>query len=294
MCLERTCADSYAFKVFFLPHTLMSAMNAIRVAEDGRFPAIVFEELKKSGFPVGRLPEAQIFIEAFFERITPNDFSLHAPDRWALLVADLLGFMRKREPELASVRVYSPGNEGARTVIEVVTDDMPFLVDTVSMVAAASAEIHAVIHPVLRVTRDAGGNLIALGAQGTLSESVMRFEIDRLAEEELEPLRKAVEVALADVREAVVDWRPMRDRMVAIADSLASRELPLKPEEVAEAREFLQWVAADHFTFLGYREYEVLPVDGDEVLRAVDHSGLGILRGSERSMAPRRQGMRPS
>jgi glutamate dehydrogenase len=287
MCLERVCADSYAFQVFFLPHTLMSAMNAIRVAEDGRFPAIVFEELKKSGFAVERLAEAQFFIDAFFERITPNDFSLHAPDRWASLIADLLTFMRKRVPDTASVRVFSPGIEGARTVIEVVTDDMPFLVDTVSMVAAASAEIHAVVHPVLRVSRDADGNLTALGAHGTHAESVMRFEIDRLAEEELAPLGKAVEVALADVREAVGDWRAMRDRMLAIADELASRELPLKPEEVAEAREFLQWVAAEHFTFLGYREYEVLPVDGDEVLSAVEHSGLGILRGSERSMAPR-------
>jgi glutamate dehydrogenase len=285
--VDEPLPESYALQAFHLPKTLISAMNAIRVAEDGAIQSVVFEELKKTSLPVARLPEAQFFIEAFFSRIAPSDLGLHTPERWAAVIAELISFMGQRTPGKASVRVFNPGASGTRTVIEVVTDDMPFLVDTVSMVAAARAQIHAVIHPVIKVSRAADGALKAIGAQGDSSESVMRFEVDRLAEPELALLKASVEVSLADVREAVVDWEAMRDRIISIADSMIQRQLPLNAAEVAEATEFLKWVADDHFTFLGYREYEVVPVDGDEVLRAIDSSGLGILRGVERSVAPR-------
>ncbi|TCV97044.1 glutamate dehydrogenase (NAD) [Luteibacter rhizovicinus] len=261
-------------------------MNAIRAAEDGQFTAVVFEEMKKSNFPAERLNEARFFIGAFFERMAPGDYALHAPDRWAALIADLLDFARERTPGNAKVRVFNPGVSGTRAVIEIVTDDMPFLVDTVSMVAAAHAEIHAIIHPVMHVRRSAVGVLEALG-EGDGSESMMRFEIDRIDDTELEVLKANVELALVDVRETVADWPQMRDKMLAIADSLGQRAMPLSADEVREASEFLRWTTQDHFTFMGYREYEVAPVDGDEVLRAVDHSGLGILRGGERSVAPR-------
>ncbi|MBB3227298.1 glutamate dehydrogenase [Luteibacter sp. Sphag1AF] len=261
-------------------------MNAIRAAEDGQFTAAVFEEMKKSNLSAERLNEARFFINAFFERMAPGDYALHAPDRWAALIQDLLQFAKTRTPGKASVRVFNPGVSGTRAVIEVVTDDMPFLVDTVSMVAAAHAEIHAIIHPVVSVRRAASGALEALG-EGTDSESFMRFEIDRIDDTELDVLKTNVELALADVREAVTDWAPMRDKMVAIAESLHQRAMPLSADEVREASEFLRWTTQDHFTFMGYREYEVAPVDGDEVLRAVENSGLGILRGGERSLAPR-------
>jgi glutamate dehydrogenase len=138
-------------------------MNAIRAAENGQFHTVVFDELKKIDYPAERLAEARFFIEAFFERIAPADYALHAPERWAALIADLLGFIRERSPGQAKLRVYNPGVSGTRAVIEVVTDDMPFLVDTVSMVAAAQADIHAIIHPVVPVTRSASGVLQGIG-----------------------------------------------------------------------------------------------------------------------------------
>ena len=261
-------------------------MNAIRSAENGSFQAVVFDELKKLDYPAERLNEAHFFIQAFFERIAPADHALHAPDRWAALIADLLAFARERVPGKAKVRVYNPGVSGSRAVVEVVTDDMPFLVDTVSMVAAAHADIHATIHPVVPVLRSATGVLESMGS-GSATESIMRFEIDRLDDTELDTLKANVETALADVREAVTDWRAMRDKMLDVAGDLGKRSLPYTAEEVREASEFLRWVADDHFTFMGYREYEVAADAGDQVLKTVEGSGLGILRTAERSLAPR-------
>jgi glutamate dehydrogenase len=136
----------------------------------------------------------------------------------------------------------------------------------------------------LNVERDAGGHLLSLwpvdeaGARGR-GESLMHFEVDRRSEpEELIRLRTAVEGALNDVRLCVADWAAMRQRMSLIADELGSRDLPIERAGREEAQEFLRWVADEHFTFLGYREYEVATEGSEEVLRVMPDSGLGILR----------------
>ncbi|WP_130620428.1 NAD-glutamate dehydrogenase [Dyella amyloliquefaciens] len=264
-------------------------MNAIRAASNSSFPTVVLEELKQSGFPTQRLDEAQFFISAFFARIADSDLELHTAAEWAALVGDLLGFLQQRQPGRASVRVLNPetGHAG-RSYIQVATDDMPFLVDTVTMVAAEHLQIHAVIHPVMELTRDTAGKLVKMGAEGGQPESVMHFEVDRVAgEAEQAQLKAQLEGALEDVRVVVGDWMKMRDRMLDIAVELPSRQLPLDAAAVQEASEFLRWLAEDNFTFLGYREYEVTEADGEEVLRANESSGMGILHRSERSLAPR-------
>jgi len=262
-------------------------MNAIRAASDIPLQSVVFEELKKSGFPTQRLDEAQFFINAFFARIAGVDQHLHTSAQWASLISGLLDFIQQRQPGHASVRVIDADHAG-RCLLQVVTDDMPFLVDTVSMVAATNLQIHAVIHPVLKVTRDAAGRLQHLGGDAGVAESVMHLEIDHVADEATRTHLKAqVETALDDVRLAVEDWSKMRDKMLSIAADLPQRKLPLDAEGVREAGEFLHWLADDNFTFFGYREYEVTKADGEQVLRAVEASGMGILRGGERSVAPR-------
>jgi glutamate dehydrogenase len=264
-------------------------MNAIRATSDSAVPPAVFEELKNSGFPTQRLDEAQFFIGAFFARMAHSDVDLHTPAEWASLIAGLLEFLQHREPGRAKVRVFNPGRGHAgRSVLEVATDDMPFLVDTVSMIVSEQLQIHAVIHPVVMASRDASGQLQRLGGEGVASESVMHFEVDRVADEAAQATLKArVEAALEDVRAAVGDWSAMRDKALAVAAELPQRKLPMDARSVGEAADFLRWLAEDNFTFLGYREYEVTEADGEDVLCAIGSSGLGILHGSERSVAPR-------
>ncbi|TBR39722.1 MULTISPECIES: NAD-glutamate dehydrogenase [Dyella] len=264
-------------------------MNAIRAASDNPIQAVVFEELKKTGFASQRLDEAQFFIGAFFSRIAHSDLELHTTAEWAALVGGLLDFMQQRQPGRALVRVINPevGHSG-RSLVQIVTDDTPFLVDTVSMVVSTKLQIHAVIHPVVKVSRDASGKLLKLADENGSPESVMHFEVDRMADDaEMAQLKSRIEAALEDVRAAVGDWERMRDKAQAIAADLVSRKLPLSETSVHEASEFLHWIADDNFTFLGYREYEVTQADGDEVLVSVEGSGLGILHKSERSVAPR-------
>ena len=254
----------------------------------------VLAELE-SRFTGTRLRDAQRLARAFFRRVPAEDLAARGSGAWAGLLAGVHGLIQVRLRDAANVQVYNPtqeehGWDSAATVIQIVTDDSPFLVDSVGIaIAQCGTLVQSVVHPVVQAERDAGGHLLQLaddGARGR-AESVMHFEVERQAEPgELLRLKQAIEAALADVRACVRDWAPMRDQAQAIADDLATRQLPLDAAGRAEAQEFLRWIADDHFTFLGYREYEVARNGGEDVLRAVPGSGLGILAGTD-SAPPR-------
>ncbi|HEY6399535.1 MAG TPA: hypothetical protein VIX82_18975, partial [Solirubrobacteraceae bacterium] len=109
-------------------------------------------------------------------------------------------------------------------------------------------------------------------------ESVLHAEVVREPDRErLKELEDGLRRVLLDVRAAVEDWPTMRERTRELAAELDSQSLPIDPAEVEEAKAFLGWVAADSFTFLGYREYELVQEDGEAGLRAVPDTGLGIL-----------------
>ncbi|MDI3389428.1 NAD-glutamate dehydrogenase [Streptomyces sp. B-S-A8] len=197
----------------------------------------------------------------------------------------------ERPQGTANVRVHTPTVEEngwtcSHSVVEVVTDDMPFLVDSVTNELSRQGRgIHVVIHPQVVVRRDLTGKLIEVLPAGaptdthdTLTESWIHVEMDRETDRaDLKQINNDLLRVLSDVREAVEDWEKMRDAALCIADELPSEPTAddLQNQEVEEARELLRWLAADHFTFLGYREYEL---NEDDSLGAVPGTGLGILR----------------
>ena len=264
-------------------------MNAIRAASETPIADLVIEALDAPPFAGQRLPDAASFVRAFFTRVSRGDETLHTPTEWAGLLLDLLHFAQQRPPGRAKVRVINAADDrDGRSLVQVITDDMPFLVDTVSMITGATLQLHAVIHPVIKITRDAQGALTALGEQAGAPESIMHFEVDRLPDDAaLAALQSRIEVALEDVRAAVTDWPAMRDKALSLAAELPGRTLPQRGLVINEAVDFLRWMTEDNFTFLGYRHYKVCHGEQGDTLEAVEGSGLGILAHSERSLAPR-------
>ncbi|MFE7779152.1 NAD-glutamate dehydrogenase [Streptomyces sp. NPDC057445] len=193
----------------------------------------------------------------------------------------------------ANVRVHTPTVEengwmSSHSVVEVVTDDMPFLVDSVTNELTRQGRgIHVVIHPQVVVRRDVTGKLIeVLGKEpngaalphDAFTESWIHVETDRETDRaDLKQITSDLLRVLSDVREAVEDWEKMRDAALRMAEELPAEPTAddIRGEDVDEARELLRWLADDHFTFLGFREYTL--VDGD-ALSAVPGTGLGILR----------------
>ena len=202
---------------------------------------------------------------------------------------------RHREPGEAKVRVYNPEREregwtSPYTVLEIVSDDMPFIVDSVIMeLSRQGCNIELMIHPVMRVVRDGNGELTQVlepggTAFGFLTESVIHAEVAYESDpERLAVLRAGVELVLEEVRAAVEDWAEMRAKTTALATELRRQAPPAGPHELGEAQAFLSWLADEHFTFLGYREYMLSPGVESAELSAIDGSGLGILRGASRS-----------
>ena len=91
-----------------------------------------------------------------------------------------------------------------------------------------------------------------------------------------EQIVKAIDAVLADVRLCVADWRPMLARVGELIVEIKNNPPPLPVDEIAEATQFLEWLVANNFTFLGVREYAMT---GDERgYTVVPDSGLGILR----------------
>ncbi|MFI5757441.1 NAD-glutamate dehydrogenase [Streptomyces sp. NPDC051569] len=193
----------------------------------------------------------------------------------------------------ANVRVATPTVEEngwtcSHSVIEVVTDDMPFLVDSVTNELTRQGRgIHAVIHPQVVVRRDVAGKLIEVLPEGSavaerpldaVTESWIHVEIDRETDrDDLKQITSDLRAILSDVRETVEDWDKMRESALRVAEGLSGEPTAddLPAHELEEARELLRWLAADHFTFLGYREYRLTDADS---LSAVPGTGLGILR----------------
>ncbi|GAA0266870.1 NAD-glutamate dehydrogenase [Cryptosporangium japonicum] len=207
-----------------------------------------------------------------------------------------------RQPGALNLRVLTPSGRtgwcGGHTVIELVTDDMPFLVDSVTAeLARHELGVHLLVHPQMVVVRDENGTLVDVRPSADpdapvadeVVESWMHIEIDRRSHRGAEEaLQTDLARVLADVRAAVGDWEEMRARALTIADGLTHKTLPVPDKDVTDARELLRWLADDNFTFLGYREYRLEPSDGDRSLVAVSGTGLGILRessGRERRLA---------
>ncbi|MFF7737159.1 NAD-glutamate dehydrogenase domain-containing protein [Streptomyces sp. NPDC007984] len=232
------------------------------------------------------------FLQRYYLHTAPEDLTDRDPvDVFGAAVSHYR-LAENRPQGTANVRVHTPTVEEngwtcSHSVVEVVTDDMPFLVDSVTNELTRQGRgIHVVIHPQFVVRRDVTGKLIEVLSTrptGDLPhdahvESWIHVEIDRETDRaDLKQITADLLRVLSDAREAVEDWGKMREAAIRLAEGLPDEPIPddLPGPQVEEARELLRWLADDHFTFLGYREYQLR---ADDSLAAVPGTGLGILR----------------
>jgi glutamate dehydrogenase len=247
----------------------------------------------------GRSPvPPERFARAYYHGVAEEDLTDHDRDALAQAALRHLALAAVRRPGEALVRVFNPdpamdGFSSAHTMVLVVTDDMPFLVDSLGIVLGQSGlNVHFLVHPVLSVSRDRRGRLTALHPDeppaGAKSESWQLVEVDREGEpERLAALRRRVLETLDDVRCVTTDWGAMRRRGREIGAELQRAHPPVSAAEAGEARALLEWMADDHFTFLGYREYRLRRGRTHDLLEALPETGLGLLRpGRHRAGGP--------
>ena len=238
---------------------------------------------------------AATFVRAFYAHVPAADVVEFDPETLYAMAVSFWQFGQQRRAGEPNLRVYTPrpaehGWKSARTIIEIVTDDMPFLVDSVAgEINQQGLTVHLVIHPVCKVARMndrlTGLALYRPDEDGEgVCESLMHFQVGEIADAaRLAGLAEAIRRVLDDVRAAVEGWRPMLAAARGAAAELAGNPSGLPAAEIDEAHAFLDWLVDDHFTFLGWRNYDYIG-DGDgQIMRARD-GGLGVLRDPARKL----------
>jgi glutamate dehydrogenase len=219
------------------------------------------------------------FVRGFYRNVPPAELLPRAAAGLAEAAQAMWAFVAARTPHEAKIEAHAtaPG----RGVVQLLNDDRRFLVDSVAAaLSGLGFEIDLMIHPVMRVRRDAAGRLLDCVPDGTAGEpeSMMRVEvIGDLAEDRRDAVTTRLHAVLADVRAVVEDWPRMRAQVRDIAERTARTTHPVTAvgaTDPAEDAAFVAWLDSNNFLFLGTREYVF---HGTE-LDIVPGVGLGLLR----------------
>ncbi|WP_172832330.1 NAD-glutamate dehydrogenase [Nakamurella panacisegetis] len=241
-------------------------------------------------------PDIADLLQAYYTHV-PEEDRPRDPQDVLGIVDSHLRVARHRRTGTAAIRIFNPsvttdngpgGWSATSTVIDIVNDDMPYVVESVvSAITAAGVTVHRVLHPILAVRRSADGRLQdvvgesrrGLDPQDSLRESWVHILIDRLSDaERAETIEATLHTTLESVRAVVTDSAALIGAAAVVASELRSSFSPRSTQEVAEATDFLYWLTAGNLTFLGYRCDEAAPVGDSHALHPVPGTGLGILR----------------
>jgi glutamate dehydrogenase len=108
---------------------------------------------------------ADIFVRAFYAILPAEDLTAAGPKKLSAIALALWRFMQNRPAGSLKLRLFNPsqgvdGWQSPHTVVAMLNDDMPFIIDSVTAyLTAQHLTIHRLIHPVLRVGRDSSGAL---------------------------------------------------------------------------------------------------------------------------------------
>jgi glutamate dehydrogenase len=223
----------------------------------------------------------QGFLAALYGHVPPDDLEHYRPEELAGIAEQAWSFLLERKPGTAKIGFAPAPAIPGLALLEILNDDMPFLVDSVlGELSERGLDIRLLVHPVFTVERNEAGHLVAFRGvrkgEGR-RESFIHIHVGGVEDAaQRADIVHALEEVLADVRVSVQDWRAMLARASEVAAELKANPPPLPADEIAEAIQFLQWIAADNFTLLGARDYAF--TEGEHALEPKFETGLGLLR----------------
>ena len=224
----------------------------------------------------------------FFYATAPLEELSHkrSDDLYGATVA-LWDFIQQRPGEKPRIRVFNPkfedhGWQGSHTIVEILVPDRAFIVDSVMMeFARRGISIHSVMNAVFDVKRDNKGDLSEVNFDPKITignkEALLHIEIDKQSDEtELNDIVQHLDSIIGELVWAVSDFRAMQQRVREISKELIC---PIEQEDLTldEAKNFLNWLVDNHFTFLAIREYSVVDHEGQKVLEVIPESSQGIV-----------------
>lgn len=232
------------------------------------------------------------FVRQFYATVALEDLQSRSVDDLHAAAANFIGLLHLRGPREIKTHIYNPnfelhGWQSTHTVIEILCDDMPFLVDSIRLVLA---RMHIgsflIIHMGgLHVERNEQQEVVrilkknARPTDKTLNEAAIFVEIECQTDPAvLDDLKQKLEKALDDTLLVSEDWMAMREKVRELTAELDNPPKTLDKNEVEETKAFLKWIEDHHFTFLGIRDYELVQKENETILQAIPNTSLGVLK----------------
>ncbi|HKX54812.1 MAG TPA: NAD-glutamate dehydrogenase, partial [Xanthomonadales bacterium] len=239
----------------------------------------------------------QRYVAGYFRRVPLAELASQNVEVLAAMLASQLKFMARRQAGESLLRVYNPnhsrdGWESKHTIVEMVNDDKPFLVDSATLaLAEMGLDIQLIVHPVMNVRRGKTGNLLAISSRDDPSakaESVMQIQVSHQSSlDTLRKISKQLKATILDVELAVRDWKAMITVAEKTGEMMPQWAPQADAEVMAESQEFMRWLVDNHFILLGTRDYDVVKAGKQYELQIVPGSGLGILEEDASTVAAR-------
>ncbi len=229
-----------------------------------------------------------VFVRALFASTDPATLADLDPERLSKAAVEAFSSLAERPRGRHQIATRPSAVVPGGTVLEIVNDDMPFLLDSVlAEVQARGLEAALVLHPIYKADRAPDGRLEAVVAPGDgqwrdeRQESYIAVHLGPMSAPRQAELTAAVSNILDEVRLVVDDWRPMQARVRAAVDALRRTAVPAAAEIVDEDLAFLEWLLAGNFTFLGVREFRLNGTPETGELVTDEAAGLGLLTDPE-------------
>jgi glutamate dehydrogenase len=205
-------------------------------------------------------------------------------------VISLWHHLNEVSPREQSVKVFNPvvsqhGWQSTHTIVEIVVPDMPFLVDSIKMVfSRLDLACHLMLHGPTQVKRDEKNHLVSIGQGNKALHSLFHIEVDRLTDKQkIKTLHDELILVLADTAAVVRDWPAMVEQLNQVIRQVESqvKNLPVESEHAVQALAFLKWLTDHNFTFMGYKEYDLIDNEAGEELKPTKDAGLGVFANSD-------------
>ena len=233
------------------------------------------------------------YLKIFYAESVLDDFDEYSSDSLIkLCFASFELFSNKLEKQF-KVKIYNPsidkdGFESDFTVLDVINNDSPFLVDSVIMYFdKIGVEVKNVIHPIFSTNRSKKGSIEGVAdslSQGN-HESVIQLHMLQISSSnELKEITASLESILDSTHLVVNDWK----KMVSIAREAGDQLDFVKSTDadISEFKEFVSWLCENKFIFLGFCQYDLVKEGKSYDLAEVSNSRLGIFRSKYQNIVP--------
>ena len=249
-------------------------------------------KLIEDKLPTERQTHVEQFASILYENISKQDLEQKVDVELYGAALSLFNAFNEAHSDQPFIKVYNPelgkhGWESENTIVQIVVNDLPFLVDSVRMALnRLNITSHLLIHTPVKVNRDKSGAVVSFldvksSEKSTHTQTVFLIEVDRQTDTKaIKALSTELKSVLEDVSIAVDDWKPVQKKLNECIEA-AKKSKVADQKSLKTNIAFLEWLANHNFTLMGYREYKVTPVEGDMEIAPVEGTGLGLLKHRE-------------